>query len=91
MALLDKFNQNTSTLSGPKSPSAPVGATDSSKLHDRYSLSGSPKLKNKPNPSTLDLNGGKPNGSLNDPQYGTLNSTFKKGTYKDNLPEGSSF
>jgi len=91
MALLDKFNQNLSTLSGPKSPQIPVGATDQSKLHDQYSLNGNPNLKNKPTPSILDLNGTSPNGSLNDAQYGTLNSTFKKGTYKDNLPEGASF
>ena len=57
MALLDKYNQNTSTLSGPKSPKTPVGATAESKLHDQYSLNGKPNQKNKPSPSTLDLNG----------------------------------
>lgn len=91
MALLDKYNQNISTLSGPQSPTTPVGATAESKLHDQYSLNGNPKLKNKPSPSILDLNGTSPNGALNDSAYGTLNNTFKKGTYKDNLPEGASF
>jgi hypothetical protein len=91
MALLDKYNQNASTLSGPKSPQTPVGATDESKLHDQYSLNGAPKLNGKPVPSTLDLNGIKPKGSLSDKAYGTLNNTFKKGTYRDNLPDGASF
>ncbi len=60
MALLDKYNKNTSTLSGPQSPTIPVGATAESKLHDQYSLNGNPKLKNKPSPSILDLNGATP-------------------------------
>jgi hypothetical protein len=60
MALLDKYNKNTSTLAGSKSPSIPVGATAQSKLHDEYSLNGNPKLKNKPSPSILDLNGATP-------------------------------
>lgn len=98
MALLDKYNQGGSTLSSPQSPKIPVGATNQSKLHDEYSLNGNPNvqfpnpfLKLKPSPSGLDLNGTSPKGSLNDPTYGTLNNTFKKGTYKDNLPEGASF
>jgi len=59
MALLDKYNQNTSTLSGPQ-PTVPVGATSQSKLHNEYSLNGNPKLRNKPSPSKLDLNGATP-------------------------------
>ena len=98
MALLDKYNQGGSTLSGPQSPNTPVGATKQSKLHDEYSLNGNPNvqfpnpfLKLKPSPSDLDLNGTTPNGSLKDPKYGTLNNTFSKGKYSDNLPEGASF
>jgi len=98
MALLDKYNQGGSPLSGPQTPTIPVGATKQSKLHDEYSLNGDPNvefpnpfLKSKPSPSGLDLNGISPNGSLNDSKYGTLNTTFKKGTYRDNLPEGASF
>ena len=57
MAILDKYNQNNSTLSGPKSPKTPIGATDQSKLHIEYSLNNSPKLANKPAPSVLSLKG----------------------------------
>jgi hypothetical protein len=57
MALLDKYNKNTSTLAGPRSPKTPVSATAQSKLHDEYSLNGNPGVKGKPSPSTLDLNG----------------------------------
>lgn len=60
MALLNKYNQNISTLSGPQSPKTPVGATAESKLHDQYSLNGKPNQKNKPSPSILDLNGATP-------------------------------
>jgi len=98
MALLDKYTQGGSTLSGPQSPSTPVGATDQSKLHDEYSLNGNPNvefpnpfLKLKPRPSGLDLNGIAPKGALNDIKYKALNNTFKKGTYRDNLPDGASF
>lgn len=99
MALLDKYNQGGSTLSNPPSPSSPIGSiTKQSGLHDEYSLNGNPNvqfpnpfLKLKPSPSDLDLNGTTPNGSLKDPKYGTLNNTFSKGKYSDNLPEGASF
>ena len=91
MALLDKYNQNLSTLSGPKTPKIPIGATDQSKLHDEYSINGGPKQNGKPAPSGLDLNGIKPKGALSDKAYGTLNNSFKKGTYRDNLPDGASF
>lgn len=63
MALLDKYNQNISTLSGPKSPKTPVGATDQSKLHDEYSLNGNPNVKQKPSPSVLSLKGATPKDS----------------------------
>jgi len=60
MALLDKYNKNTSTLSGPQSPKTPVGATDQSKLHDEYSINGGPKQNGKPAPSILGLGGQTP-------------------------------
>ncbi len=66
MALLDKYNQNTSTLAGPKSPKTPVGATAQSKLHDQYSLNGTPGVKGKPSPSILDLNGVTPSNNYKD-------------------------
>lgn len=63
MALLDKYNQRTSTLSGPQSPKTPVGATAESKLHDEYSLNGAPNVKAKPSPSVLSLKGTTPTNS----------------------------
>ena len=41
----------------------PVGATDQSKLQYTYSINGIPHIPNKPQPSTLDLNGQKPSNS----------------------------
>jgi hypothetical protein len=66
MALLDKYNKNTSTLAGPRSPKTPVGATAQSKLHDQYSLNGTPGVKGKPSPSILDLNGAIPSNNYKD-------------------------
>ena len=66
MALLDKYNQNTSTLAGPRSPKTPVSATAQSKLHDQYSLNGTPGVKGKPSPSILDLNGVTPKNNYKD-------------------------
>lgn len=37
--------------------------------------------------SQLDLDGVAPTGPLNDPSYGTINNSFSKGKYLDNLPE----
>jgi hypothetical protein len=99
MALLDKYNQGGSTLSSPQPQSSPIGSTTKqSGLHNEFSINGNPNvqfpnpfLKLKPSPSDLDLNGTPPNGALNDPKYGTLNNTFSKGKYSDNLPEGVSF
>ncbi len=91
MAILDKYNKNQSTLSGPQNPTIPVGATDQSKLHDQYSINGNPNINNRPKPSKLDLNGIPPLGALSDPSIIALNNTFKKGVYRDNLPLGASF
>ena len=60
MGLLDKLTTGVgSTLSNGNgsTPSIPVGATDQSKLQDTYSINGIPNVPNKPQPSTLDLNG----------------------------------
>ena len=60
MGLLDKLTQTPgSTLSqgNGSTPATPVGATAQSKLQDTYSINGIPNVPNKPQPSTLDLNG----------------------------------
>tara|TARA_B100001173_G_C16021261_1_gene562192 strand:- start:1220 stop:1453 length:234 start_codon:yes stop_codon:yes gene_type:complete len=60
MGLLDKLTTGVgSTLSNGNgsTPSIPVGATDQSKLQDTYSINGIPNVPNKPQPSTLDLDG----------------------------------
>ena len=60
MGLLDKLTAGVvSTLSNGNgsTPSIPVGATDQSKLQDTYSINGIPNVPNKPQPSTLDLDG----------------------------------
>jgi hypothetical protein len=36
--------------------------------------------------SQLDLDGVVPKGPLSDPSYGTINNSFSKGKYLDNLP-----
>lgn len=62
MGLLDKLTATTGTGSplsqgNGSTPPTPVGATAQSKLQDTYSINGTPILLNKPQPSTLDLNG----------------------------------
>jgi hypothetical protein len=69
MGLLDKLTTGVgSTFSNGNgsTPSIPVGATDQSKLHDQYSINGTPNQANKPQPSTLDLNGVKPANNYRD-------------------------
>lgn len=48
-------------------------------------------VNNLPTPSTLDINGVKPKSSLRDSNFQSINNTFSKGTYRNNLPEGRSF
>lgn len=57
MGLLDKLQNQGSTLSGldGSTPSTPL-FTDS-KLHKDYSINGNPEIQGKPSPSNLDLNG----------------------------------
>lgn len=42
-----------------------------------------------PFPSFLDLNGVNPSSALKQPGGSSLNTTFDKGTYRDNVPEGA--
>tara|TARA_R110000824_G_scaffold197540_1_gene381120 strand:+ start:3588 stop:3806 length:219 start_codon:yes stop_codon:yes gene_type:complete len=60
MGLLNKLNANGSPLSefNGETPPTSIGATDQSKLHDQYSLNGTPSfIAGAPSPSVLDLNG----------------------------------
>ena len=42
---------------------------------------------NLPRPSQLDVNGINPKGALSDPKTMSINDSFKKGTYLNNLPK----
>jgi hypothetical protein len=89
MALIDKIKDTKFGFGGADLPK--FGDTaKSSKLHKEYSINGNPEILGKPQPSLLDLDGVKPNGALSDPQTPSVNNTFSKGTYKNNLPEGAS-
>lgn len=91
MALIDKVN--TSPL-GPKVPSEQKTpyfdkAFKQSKVHNQFSITGDPKLNlGKVTPSGFDLNGVKPKGALKDPGTTSINNTFEKGEYTNNLPQG---
>jgi hypothetical protein len=60
MSILNKLTQQGTSLSvgNGATPSTPNFST--SKLHNTYSLDGTPNQSNKPTPSTLDLNGRTP-------------------------------
>ena len=62
MALIDKLTQQGSTLTkyDGKTPPTPIDATQSSRLHNQYSINGDPLLQKKPSPSQLDLDGKTP-------------------------------
>ena len=62
MGLKDKLTIDGSTLSKSNGGtiSTLIGATEQSKLHFDYSITGTPNVPSKPTPSTLDLNGQKP-------------------------------
>jgi len=94
MALIDKVN---SSNYGPKVPSeSQVSYNDAafkqSKVHDQFSINGNPQLNlgKGVEPSLLDLNGVTPKKPLKDPGTISINKTFSKGKYEDNLPEGVS-
>ena len=92
MALIDKAN--TSAF-GPKVPSEQRvdyfdKAFKQSQVHDQFSINGNPQLNLGPNvrPSGFDLNGVTPTGPLKDPGTISINNTFAKGEYSNNLPSG---
>lgn len=62
MALIDKLTQQGSTLTkwDGATPPTPIDATQSSRLHNQYSINGDPLLQKKPSPSQLDLDGKTP-------------------------------
>ena len=59
MGLLDQLTKNGSNLTSfnGATPANMPGASDLSPLHDEYSLTGTPIILNKPQPSILDLDG----------------------------------
>ena len=68
MAILDKLITGDSTLTsfnGAKPPQMPA-STDASALHDEYSINGVPNVTEKPDPSTLDLDGQVPSYNYKD-------------------------
>ena len=98
---LSKFNgSNGSTLNGALDSSQLHASKDGI---PGYSLTGFQKsLVNKqyqqyddgvpnllPNPSGLDLEGIKPKTALKSPKFPSVNNTFARGTYKNNLPKGA--
>ncbi len=68
MNLLEKLQTEGSTLSNftgnTPEPTSPSGTPDS-KLHDTYSINGTPGLPGFPTPSELDLDGQTPEKYLN--------------------------
>jgi hypothetical protein len=57
MALLNQLLNQGSVYSNLDGGNATIPNLQGSKLHNEYSLNGKPRLKNKPAPSILDLNG----------------------------------
>ena len=82
---LETGQASTTSLDG-KTPTTPD--LQQSTLHKTYSLNGTPSQFNGslPSPSSLDINGVVPSTALNDPRYGSMNDTFKNGSYQNNLP-----
>ena len=69
MGLLNKLISGVGSLlsnGNGATPSTPVGATPQSKLQDTYSINGTPNVPNKPQPSTLDLDGQVPANNYRD-------------------------
>ena len=68
MNLLEKLQKEGSTLSnfdGETPINTSPSGTQNSKLHDAYSINGTPNLPGFPTPSELDLNGQTPEKYLN--------------------------
>ena len=68
MTLIEKLEAGDSTLTSFNGAQPPQmkGSTDASKLHDEYSVNGIPNVTEKPEPSTLDLNGVVPSNNYKD-------------------------
>ena len=69
MGLLNKLTQDGSTLSDFDGTTPPqmTGANPLSTLHNEFSLNGNPVMVNKPQPSSLDLDGVTPPKYLDNP------------------------
>ncbi len=82
---LESGRASTTSLNG-QTPATPD--LQQSTLHNEYSINGNPRNNGKfiPSPSLLDINGVVPSAALNDPRYGSMNDTFKNGSYQNNLP-----
>ena len=76
MGLLDKLQTQGSDLTkyDGKDPGIMSGSLSTSKLHDVYSIAGTPRFLGKPSPSNLDWNGKTP-------------TVIGKFPYLDNLPK----
>jgi hypothetical protein len=71
MALLDKLNTGGSVLSNLNGNDASIPQFELSKLHNTYSINGTPDVPKKPTPSQLDLDGQTPsNNYRNNPPEG---------------------
>ena len=66
-----------------------IGNLKQSKLHDEYSINGTPNILGKPSPSILDLGGVNPSGPLKDGAVASINNSFHCGEYKNCAPAGS--
>ena len=91
MGLQDKLSSVGSTLSNLNGGTATVPIFKNSKLHDEYSIIGDPAIAGKPDPSELDLGGVKPTSANKDAATTSINDSFSKGTYRNNLPFGGTF
>ena len=58
-----------------------IGIKKLSKLHNEYSINGTPNIPGKPSPSDLDLGGVKPTSANKDATTLSINNTFKDGVY----------
>jgi len=65
MSVLVKLQNQGSSLTSMDGSTPSVPDFGSSPLHNKYSINGEPNVVNKPNPSTLDLDGQTPEQYLN--------------------------
>jgi hypothetical protein len=66
MALISKLQTGGSPLSVGNGSTPPTPNFAGSKLHDTYSINGTPTMPTKPTPSELDLEGLVPNNNYRD-------------------------